>query len=247
MQPSKSARTTVLAFTTALLIAVAIAIACAPTAPSSQVTEAPETISPNLITSQDDNGQNPPQAQQTTEQQSVSPQESSPTATIPPPLQPDGDPVIDSNLQTVIDRYNEDKAEHEQTRQTMEPVFVDIIVIVSHPDEVDDLVVFMKEHSTGHVYWGKGDETTAEAGGANGRVNIELIPTIALMPGVIDVHESRILDVNGKIPQSTNPTIPTAVQTLDALGVATWHAAGIDGTGTEIGIIDTDFRTSPGK
>ena len=242
MQPSKSARTTVLAFTTALLIAVAIAIACAPTAPSSQVTEAPETISPNLITSQDDNGQNPPQAQQTTEQQSVSPQESSPTATIPPPLQPDGDPVIDSNLQTVIDRYNEDKAEHEQTRQTMEPVFVDIIVIVSHPDEVDDLVVFMKEHSTGHVYWGKGDETTAEAGGANGRVNIELIPTIALMPGVIDVHESRILDVNGKIPQSTNPTIPTAVQTLDALGVATWHAAGIDGTGTEIGIIDTDFR-----
>ena len=232
MQPSKSARTAVLTLTTTLLIAVAIAISCTPTAPSSQSTEAPETISPNLMTSQDDNGQNPLQAQQTTEHQSVSSQESSPTATIPPPLQPDGDPVIDRNLQRVIDRYNKEKSEHERTHQTMETVFVDIIVIVNHPDEVDDLVVFMKEHSTGYVYSGKGDETTAEAGGASGRVNIELIPTIALLPGVIDVREVDILQPEGLLHQSTTPT---TAQTLATLGVATWHAAGIDGTGTEIG------------
>ena len=213
MQPSKSARTTVLALTTALLIAVAIAIACAPTAPSSQSTEVPEKTAPNLTTSQDDNVKNPLQAQQTTEHQSVTPQESSPTATIPPPLQPDGDPVIDRNLQRVIDRYNEEKSEHERTRQTMEPVIVNIVVVVSHPDEVDDLVVFMKEHSTGHVYWGKGDETTAQAGGASGHVNIELIPTIALLPGVIDVHKVDILQPEGRLHQST---APTTVQTPKA-------------------------------
>ena len=133
---------------------------------------------------------------------------------LPQPKQPDGDTIIDTNLLHKIHQHDVDRARHERNGRPMEPVFVDIIVIVSHPDEVDELVVFMKEHSTGHVYWGKGDETTAEAGGANGRVNIELIPTIALMPGVIDVHESRILDVNGKIPQSTNPTTPTTVQTL---------------------------------
>ena len=206
MQPSKSARTTVLAITTALLIAVAIAIACAPTAPSSQVTEAPETTSPNLTTSQDDNGQNPLQAQQTTEQQSVSPQESSPTATIPPPLQPDGDPVIDSNLQDKMDRYNKDKAEHERTGQTMEPVFVDLIVTVSQPENVDVVVVFMKEHSLGPVYWDKGDGTTFPPGGASGYVNIELVPTISLMPGIFSIHEITPSRPTGNPHQSTTPT-----------------------------------------
>ena len=88
----------------------------------------------------------------------------------------------------------------------MEPVFVDIIVIVNHPDDVDKLAAFMQNHSTGHVTWSKGNETSLQAGGANGRVNIELIPTIMELPGVISIFEVIPEQPAGHLQQGRPPT-----------------------------------------
>ena len=130
-----------------------------------------------------------------------------PTPSMPAqPKQPDGDTIIDTNLLNKIHQHNVKRARHERNGRPMEPVFVNIVVGVSHPDNVDDLVVFMKEHSLDHVYWDKGDGTTFPPGGASGYINIELVPTISLMPGIFSIHEITPSRPTGNPHQSTTPT-----------------------------------------
>ena len=57
-----------------------------------------------------------------------------------------------------------------------------------------------------HVYWDKGDGTTFPPGGASGYINIELVTTISLMPGIFSIHEITTHKPSGSLRQSTTPT-----------------------------------------
>ena len=118
----------------------------------------------------------------------------------------DDNPIIDSNLQHKLDLYNQEKTEHERLRQTAEPLFIDIVVIVKHQDQIDRVVEFMKDHSNEYVSWDKGDESTLHAGGTNTIVNIELIPAIATLPGVIEIYEQTRARTIGRIVNVPRPT-----------------------------------------
>ena len=54
---------------------------------------------------------------------------------------------------------------------------------------MDALVEFMDEHATGWVSSNKYDGTNRKVNGAIARIDIDLVPTVEAMPGVIEIYE----------------------------------------------------------
>ena len=137
----------------------------------------------------------------------------------------------------MIARHTEEKANRRTAGETAPTVYVEIVVTVAEPKHVDELVEFMNEHATGWVDWNKYDGTNRNVNGAIGRIDLDLVPTVEAMPGVIEIYEV-IPARHGSQLQQGVPTLEPA----EVLGADTWQAVGINGTGTEVGIIDYDFR-----
>ena len=60
-------------------------------------------------------------------------------------------PVVNRNLQRMIARHAEEKANRRAAGETAPTVYVEIVVTVAEPKHVDALVEFMNEHATGWI------------------------------------------------------------------------------------------------
>ena len=221
MQKSKI-RVTILTIAAVLTATVILAIACAPAEPTPR-----------------SNGEETAQPHQNTENESVSQQKAPPAEWTPPPppTSPTVKPVVNTNLQRKLARHAEEKANRRAAGETAPTVYVEIVVTVQGPEHVDALVEFMNEHATGWVSSNKYDGTNRNVNGTIARIDLDLVPTVEAMPGVIEIYEV--------VPHEPSSQLKQGVPTLEpaqALGADTWQAVGIDGAGTEAGIIDHDFR-----
>ena len=215
-------RVTILTIAAVLTATIILAIACAPAAPTPR-----------------SNGDETAQPHQSTENESVGQQEAPPAEWTPPPppTSPAVKPVVNTNLQRKLARHAEEKANRRAAGETAPTVYVEIVVTVAEPENVDELVEFMNEHATGWVDWNKYDGTNRNVNGAIARIDLDLVPTVEAMPGVIEIYEVIPAQPSSQLQQSV-PTLEPA----EVLGADTWQAVGIDGAGTEVGIIDRDFR-----
>ena len=229
MQKFNKIRVTVLTIAAVLTAAVILAIACAPAEPTSR-----------------NNGDEATQPHQNTENETVGQQKPTPTEWTlpPPPTSLPVKPVVSRNLQRMIARHTEEKANRRAAGENLPTVYVEIVVTVQGPEHVDALVEFMNEHATGWVSSNKYDGTNRNVNGTIARIDLDLVPTVEAMPGVIEIYEVVPHSLNSQ-PKQGMPT-PT-FQPAEVLGADTWHAVGIKGTGTEIGIIDRDFRNLDAK
>ena len=221
MQKSKI-RVTILTIAAVLTAAVILALACAPA----------ETTSRS-------NGDEATQPHQNTEHETVGQQKAPPAEWTPPPppTSPAVKPVVNTNLQRKLARHTEEKANRRAAGETAPTVYVELVITVAEPKHVDELVEFMNGHATGWVSSNKYDGTNRNVNGAIGRIDLDLVPTVEAMPGVIEIYEV--------IPAQPASQLQHGVPTLEpaeVLGGDTWQAVGINGTGTEVGIIDYDFR-----
>ena len=174
MQKYNKIRVTILTIATALTAAIVLAMACAPAEPTPQ-----------------SNGEETAQPHQNTENESVGQQEAPPTEWTlpPPPTSLPVKPVVNRNLQRMIARHAEEKANRRAAGETAPTVYVEIVVTVAEPKHVDALVEFMNEHATGWVSSNKYDGTNRNVNGAIGRIDLDLVPTVEAMPGVIEIYE----------------------------------------------------------
>ena len=173
MQKSRI-RVTVLTIAAALTAAVILAIACAPAEP----------IPPS-------NGDEATQPHQNTENETVGQQKPTPTEWTlpPPPTSLPVKPVVSRNLQRMITRHTEEKANRRAAGENLPTVYVEIVVTVQGPEHVDALVEFMNEHATGWVSSNKYDGTNRNVNGTIARIDLDLVPNVEAMPGVIDIYE----------------------------------------------------------
>ena len=155
----------------------------------------------------------------------------------PPPTSLPVKPVVNRNLQRMIARHAEEKANRRAADETAPTVYVEIVVTVQGPEHVDALVEFMNEHATGWVSSNKYDGTNRNVNGTIARIDLDLVPTVEAMPGVIEIYEVIPAQPSSQLQQGV-PTLEPA----EVLGADTWQSVGINGTGTEVGIIDYDFR-----
>ncbi len=231
MQPI---RITLLAAAVILIAVSAIAIACAPAAPDRQSGE-----SDNATTTSRSNGNEATQPYQNTENESVEQQAKPEWTPPPPPTGPAVKPVVNTNLQRKLAKHVENKANKRAAGENIPTVYVELVITVQGPEHVDALVEFMNEHATGWVSSNKYDGTNRNVNGAIGRIDLDLVPTVEAMPGVIEIYEVIPARPASQLQQGVPSTTS---QPAKVLGADTWHTAGIKGTGTEVGIIDSDFR-----
>ena len=240
MRNGRTVKWTILTMATAGLVGIAAVLACAPAAPTPSAENAASHAT------------KPPNKEAAT---------ATPTPTLTPtpegmdcythydprgkrmescrPLVP---PVVDPNLQHAVDQHMAEKEKAKGARATVEPKFLLVTILTDSADAVDPLVEYLEENTTGRVRWSK--EPGPGSMGASAYVNLEQIPTIAAMDGVIRIYETPTTDPAGVNPQGGTPTPLTAQQ---AMQVEHWHNAGIKGKGVQVGIIDHDFRNFGGQ
>ena len=107
---------------------------------------------------------------------------------------------------------------------------MELVITVAEPKHVDELVEFMNEHATGWVSSNKYDGTNRNVNGAIGRIDLDLVPTVEAMPGVIEIYEVIPAQPGSQLQQGV-PTLEPA----EVLGADTWQAVGINDTGTDVG------------
>jgi len=231
-------RTLITATATAAIMAVFIALACAPTAQTTSEPTSQAPTTPSLATEPE--AEQPFQVQTPRGNESVKPQEPTPTEHPigPPPTSWPENPIVEHNLQRKLDGYMARKEEARRTRSTIEPQIIHIIVLARHNRYVDEITDLMNEHSVGRVVSSMGDNTYVNAGGASGYVPMEVIQKFSALEGVWEIYEVVTSQPSGALQQQANPTASAA----QVLGVDKWHAAKVKGSGVEIGIIDFDFR-----
>ena len=180
----QSIRITLLIAAVILIAISAIAIACAPAAPDRQSRE-----SDNATTTSRSNGNEATQPYQTTENESVDQQAKPEWTPPPPPTGPAVKPVVNTNLQRKLANHVENKANKRAASENLPTVYVELVITVQGPEHVDALVEFMNEHATGWVSSNKYDGTNRNVNGAIGRIDLDLVPTVEAMPGVIEIYE----------------------------------------------------------
>ena len=97
--------------------------------------------------------------------------------------------MVNTNLQRKLAQHVEEKANRRAAGETTTTVYVEIVVTVAEPKHVDALVEFMNEHATGWVSSNKYYGTNRNVNGAIGRIDLDLVPTVEAMPGVIEIYE----------------------------------------------------------
>ena len=107
----------------------------------------------------------------------------------PPPTSLPVKPVVSRNLQRMIARHTEEKANRRAAGENLPTVYVEIVVTVQGPEHVDALVEFMNEHATGWVSSNKYDGTNRNVNGTIARIDLDLVPNVEAMPGVIEIYE----------------------------------------------------------
>ena len=180
----QSIRITLLIAAVILIAISAIAIACAPAAPSNQGGE-----SENATATSRSNGNEATQPYQNTENESVEQQAKPEWTPPPPPTGPAVKPVVNTNLQRKLAKHVENKANKRAAGENLPTVYVELVITVQGPEHVDALVEFMNERATGWVSSNKYDGTNRNVNGAIGRIDLDLVPTVEAMPGVIEIYE----------------------------------------------------------
>ena len=172
MQKSNKIRVTILTIAAVLTAAVILAIACAPAEPTSR-----------------SNGDEATQPYQNTENESVGQQAKPEWTPPPPPTGPAVKPVVNTNLQRKLAKHVENKANKRAAGENLPTVYVELVITVAEPKHVDELVEFMNEHATGDIILNKYDGTNRNVNGTIARIDLDLVPTVEAMPGVIEIYE----------------------------------------------------------
>ena len=107
----------------------------------------------------------------------------------PPPTSLPVKPVVSRNLQRMITRHTEEKANRRAAGENLPTVYVEIVVTLQGPEHVDALVEFMNDHATGDIIFNKYDGTNRNVNGAIARIDLDLVRTVEAMPGVIEIYE----------------------------------------------------------
>ena len=235
---SKHLRLALTGFISILLIATITAIACAPAAPPDQ-------------------GADPNEESRTAEQ-------SSPTKTPTPTLDPecrkihDPDPTstkmitvcpepgpknVHHNLRRAYNDHMKAKEEHQQGPRSDQPPPARKLTLIINIDTVENgqtVQDFIALHDTGvvEVINGIDPPNTVQIWVYN--IDLGLVNTIAAMDGVAEVVEPPRSEPQGS---SLHPLIQPASTASAIMGSAAWNEAGIQGQGVEIAIVDQDFRT----
>ena len=91
--------------------------------------------------------------------------------------------------QRKLAQHMENKANKNAAGENLPTVYVELVITVQGPEHVDALVEFMNEHATGWVSPNKYDGTNRNVNGTIGRIDLDLVPTVEAMPGVIEIYE----------------------------------------------------------
>ena len=142
-------------------------------------------------------------------------------------------------------RYNSVMATKEANagrRSVVEPVYIDIIVNTDSVAPMRMVAEFLESNEVvGKISLYPEPGRYGAAGLTAVRVNIELVPQIAAIEGVVRVEKIQTMNpLSSQGQPAPNPAV------LKRMGIDDWHAAGVTGSGVGVAVIDsgfTDFRT----
>ena len=247
MRINSTARATILALAITAITATITAAACGPAHQTQGISEPPSNpITENVVAGPTEPNHPDGPAQ---EAKTATP-EPTPTPTQDPDCYeihdpsggmhlacpPPGPKNIESNLRRKYNSHMATKEENDRRRAPTEAVHIRVAITTDGPDHVDGLVEFLEQNTDDDwIRWNKGDPAERYGSGALATVSIELLHTIAGLPGVIKVKEVRKAQPAGTNQQSLQGA-------ADLMGATAWHAAGQKGAGVEVAIIDFDFR-----
>ena len=150
------------------------------------------------------------------------------------PLHP---PIIEEKLQAAIEWQKTQKEKARQARTPVEPFRLRITIAMNDPDGVDAVVEFLEANTDAPVWSSK--KPGIRHSGASTVLDVELIPIIAEMDGVVEIFETETIRSIGRNWQQTPPNTLTAQELMEAKH---WHDQDVKGEGVQVGIIDFDFR-----
>ena len=243
----QSIRITLLIAAVILIAVSAIAIACAPAAPSNQsgesenATETPEptaTLKPGEPTPTPKIGDPVPSSPGTPPAIYLPNPEGTlvPHEFRDPPLTP---PVLPSHLKGKIERREATQEARRSTGQsegTDEKLWVEINL--DSDDRVDKVAKYLEKKSIPIV--GTGTSESFVQPWIIAIVPISMVREFSELEGVVRIRELE-KSAPGSSNQRTQPK-PSGQSLAAQHGAQTWHAAGIEGQNVEAGVIDTGFQ-----
>ena len=155
---------------------------------------------------------------------------------------PPGPENVESNLRRYYNRVMATKEANAVRRAVVEPVYVDVVVNTDSVAAMHTAAEFLESNGDVGVVSVYPEPGRYGAAGVTAyHVNIELVPRIAAIEGVVRVEKVRDLQpLSSQGQPAPNPAV------LKRMGIDDWHQAGITGSGVGVAVIDNgfmDFRT----
>ena len=234
MKAPQWVRLLVLSFAVMSLVGVMAVMACGPAAPASQQAgggglvaakeEPTETLTPTATLHPDC--------------VTLPLHDGSKVTSCPPP----GPENVEGNLRRYYNRVMAEKEAQAERRSVVEPVYIDVVVNTDSVAVMHAVAEFLESHEDVKkidLYPEPG--RYGAAGLVAGHVNMELIPAIAAIQGVLRVEKERVgIPLSSQGQPAPNPAV------LARMGVDDWHQAGVTGSGVGVAVLDSgfkDFRT----
>ena len=236
MKLSQRVRLVVSAFAVMSVVGVMAVMACGPAAPASQ-----QVGGGGLVTAKEEPTDMPtltPTATLHRDCVTLTLPDGSTGVSCPPP----GPENVDSNLRRHYNRVMATKEDQAGRRSVVEPVYIDVLVNTDSIAAMHVVAEFLESHEdVGKINLYPEPGRYGAAGMVAAHVNMELIPAIAGIEGVVRVEENRAL-----VPLSSQGQSAPNLAVLERMGVDDWHAAGVTGSGVGVAVLDSgfkDFRT----
>ena len=156
-----------------------------------------------------------------------------------PPPGPDN---VEGNLRRHYNRVMATQEAQAERRSVVEPVYIDVLVDTDSIAAMHSVAEFLESHEdAGKINLYPEPGRYGAAGMVAKHVNMELIPEIAAIEGVVRVEKESVgVPLSSQGQPAPNPAV------LARMGVDDWHAAGVTGSGVGVAVIDSgfkDFRT----
>ena len=151
---------------------------------------------------------------------------------------PPGPENVEGNLRRHYNRVMATQEAQAERRSVVEPVYIDVVVDTDSVAAMHVVAEFLQIHEdAGKIILDPEPSFYGPAGLVAKHVNMELIPEIAAIEGVLRVGKESV-----GVPLSSQGQLAPNPAVLARMDVDDWHQAGVTGDGVEVVVVDADFR-----